>query len=319
MSSLIAQGTEFPLRKPAGFHWDLFLLGLTTGIAGLLGIPFPNGLIPQAPFHTNALCVTRQVQDSSEAGEAKGHTTRVVDHVVEQRVSNLVQGLLTLGTMSGPLLTVLHLIPQGVLAGLFFVMGIQALEGNGITVKILYLCRDRHLTAGSDPLSRLARKHATYYFVAIQLLGFGATFAITQTIAAIGFPIIILLLVPVRTFLLPKYFTPEELSLLDAPTASPFTMESVGGNFGERADSLPVVTDPGLESGRVSIMNTFDNDDSVEQGDLRTSPLQGPQFHRRTSFRRNDGQVRCESIEMQGPTDGNTAQNTPSRSRPSKA
>ncbi|KAK0099927.1 hypothetical protein ONS95_013251 [Cadophora gregata] len=44
VSSLIAQGTEFPLRKPAGFHWDIFLLGLTTGVAGLLGIPFPNGL-----------------------------------------------------------------------------------------------------------------------------------------------------------------------------------------------------------------------------------------------------------------------------------
>ncbi|KAI9742949.1 MAG: hypothetical protein M1835_002992, partial [Candelina submexicana] len=137
VSSLIAQGTEFPLRKPAGFHWDIFLLGLTTGIAGLLGIPFPNGLIPQAPFHTNALCVTRQVSDEDE--EHKGKTQRVVDHVVEQRVSNLAQGILTLGTMSGPLLVVLHLIPRGVLAGLFFIMGVQALEGNGITLKMLFL------------------------------------------------------------------------------------------------------------------------------------------------------------------------------------
>lgn len=31
----MAQGTEFPLRKPAGFHWDLFLLGLTTGVGGI--------------------------------------------------------------------------------------------------------------------------------------------------------------------------------------------------------------------------------------------------------------------------------------------
>ncbi|KAI5298605.1 hypothetical protein KEM56_003914, partial [Ascosphaera pollenicola] len=36
VSSLIAQGTEFPLRKPAGFHWDLFLLGITTFVAGIL-------------------------------------------------------------------------------------------------------------------------------------------------------------------------------------------------------------------------------------------------------------------------------------------
>ncbi|MCJ1479484.1 hypothetical protein MMC13_008170 [Lambiella insularis] len=304
VSSLIAQGTEFPLRKPAGFHWDIFLLGLTTGVAGLLGIPFPNGLIPQAPFHTNALCVTRQVQDSSESGEAKGHATRVVDHVVEQRVSNLAQGLLTLGTMSGPLLIVLHLIPQGVLAGLFFIMGVQALEGNGITLKILYLCRDRHLTAASDPLTQIERKQATYYFVALQLLGFGATFAITQTIAAIGFPIIILLLVPVRTFLLPKYFTAKELSLLDAPTASPFTMESVGGNFGEDSETLPVTANSGLHGESATTIGNPITNDSLGRAVSRSGGLQVPRAHRRTSFRSDDGLAGHECIEMQRPVTG---------------
>ncbi|KAL8692853.1 MAG: hypothetical protein Q9218_002203 [Villophora microphyllina] len=268
VSSLIAQGTEFPLRKPAGFHWDIFLLGLTTGVAGLLGIPFPNGLIPQAPFHTNALCVTRQVSDESETGAKKGHNSRVVDHVVEQRVSSLAQGLLTLGTMSGPLLVVLHLIPRGVLAGLFFVMGVQALEGNGITLKILHLAREQSMTTASDPLSRIQRKKAIWYFVALELLGFGATFAITQTIAAIGFPIIILVLVPVRTFLLPKYFTQEELSILDAPTASRFTMESVGGNFGEEAHAA--FGDDGSTE-RPQSAERRDVDDSTERGEAGNS------------------------------------------------
>lgn len=184
----MAQGTEFPLRKPAGFHWDMFLLGFTTGVAGILGLPFPNGLIPQAPFHTNSLCVYRDVADAHE-DKHKGHTHRVVDHVVEQRLSNLAQGLLTLGTMSGPLLIVLHLIPQGVLAGLFFVMAVQALQANGITAKILFLIRDKSLTLGSEPLKRIDRRAAIWAFVALELIGFGATFAITQTIAAIGFPV----------------------------------------------------------------------------------------------------------------------------------
>lgn len=230
MSSLIAQGTEFPLRKPAGFHWDLWLLGLTTFVAGLLGIPFPNGLIPQAPFHTAALCVTRQVADEDDTN--KGKAVRVIDHVVEQRVSNLAQGLLTLGTMTGPLLIVLHLIPQGVMAGLFFIMGVQALQGNGITQKLIFLAQDKNFTPASNPLKRLNRRAAIWVFVIIELIGFGATFAITQTIAAIGFPVIILLLIPVRSFLFPLWFTREELGALDAPTASPFTMESVGGTHG---------------------------------------------------------------------------------------
>ncbi|ETS76991.1 transporter [Pestalotiopsis fici W106-1] len=239
VSSLIAQGTEFPLRKPAGFHWDLFLLGLTTGVAGLLGLPFPNGLIPQAPFHTESLCVTVAVTDTDEAGEEKGHYSYKPTHVVEQRVSNLAQGLLTLGTMSGPLLVVLHLIPQAVLAGLFFIMGYQALEGNGITAKILFLCRDKALTPPSHPLRRIRRRAAVWWFVALELVGFGATFAITQTVAAIGFPVFILALIPVRALLLPRLFTPEELGLLDGPTASPFTLESVGGSYGHSEHQQP--------------------------------------------------------------------------------
>lgn len=269
VSSLIAQGTEFPLRKPAGFHWDLFLLGLTTGVAGLLGIPYPNGLIPQAPFHTASLCVTKTVADTEEDGRNKGHVTTVVDHVVEQRLSNLAQGLLTLGTMTGPLLVVLHLIPQGVLAGLFFVMGIQALEGNGITLKLLFLAKDKSLTPASDPLKRIQRRLAIWVFVGIQLLGFGATFAITQTIAAVGFPIIILLLIPVRTLLLPKWFTAEELSLLDAPTASPFTMISVGGNHGEETSASQGATNAS------DVAGTGHSGDSSEQANLTGSEASG--------------------------------------------
>ena len=236
VSSLIAQGTEFPLRKPAGFHWDIFLLGITTGVAGLLGIPFPNGLIPQAPFHTTSLCVTRTVADP----ESKGNSRRVVDHVVEQRVSNLAQGLLTLGTMTGPLLIVLHLIPQAVLAGLFFIMGIQALQANGITLKLVFLAKDKALTARSDPLITIPRRLSIWVFVALELIGFGATFAITQTIAAIGFPVFIFLYIPLRTLVMPLWFKREELLGLDQPTASPFTMESVGGNYGEEVEDVRV-------------------------------------------------------------------------------
>ena len=226
----------------------------------------------------------------------------MVDHVVEQRVSNLAQGLLTLGTMSGPLLFVLHLIPQGVLAGLFFIMGVQALEGNGITVKILYLCKDRSLTPASDPLSRIKRKQAIYYVVGLELLGFGATFAITQTIAAIGFPIFILLLIPARTFLLPRYFTPDELSLLDGPTASPFTMESVGGNFGQDATSLPTSADPGSGEGMATSPSRLGRRGSREQAVDSIGILQRNEFHRRASFRgRGDIDPDGQGIEMQRP------------------
>ncbi len=47
VSSLTAQAKQFPLKKPGGFHWDFFLLGCTSFVAGIIGIPLPNGLVPQ--------------------------------------------------------------------------------------------------------------------------------------------------------------------------------------------------------------------------------------------------------------------------------
>lgn len=206
-------------------------------MAGILGLPFPNGLIPQAPFHTESLCVTEVVQDepASNSNSKPTFSFRAA-YVVEQRLSNLAQGLLTLVAMTGPLLTVLHLIPQGVLAGLFFIMGFQALEANGITAKLLFLFRDEALTPPNHPLRRGVsagvRRGAVWVFVLVELVGFGATFAITQTVAAVGFPVFIFLLIPLRAMVLPKLLTKEELAVLDEPTASPFTMESVGGVYG---------------------------------------------------------------------------------------
>ncbi|KAF8635938.1 hypothetical protein AX15_000109 [Amanita polypyramis BW_CC] len=253
VSSLMAQGTEFPLRKPPGFHYDFFLLGICTFIAGLIGVPAPNGLIPQAPIHTTSLLVIGQPdkmkheengkraektseQNRPTVGGSPPHSTSTDCYeaplgVVEQRVSNLVQGALCLVLLTGPFLHVLHLIPRGVLAGLFWYMGADALQGNGITKKLLYFVRDRQLTASNEPLHRV-RKSRILLFVSVQLAAFGATFAITQTIAAIGFPVIIMLLIPLRVLIIPRLpFTMEELAILDRPTASPFTMESVGGSL----------------------------------------------------------------------------------------
>ena len=119
--SLIAQGSQFPLRKPAGFHYDFALLGVTTFLAGLLGVPAPNGLIPQAPIHTRALLVhgfpPKATEDEELRDRGHGSTNEQLREVpiavVEQRVSNLAQGSLCLVLLTGPFLHVLNLVPQG--------------------------------------------------------------------------------------------------------------------------------------------------------------------------------------------------------------
>lgn len=58
-------------------------------------------------------------------------------------------------------------------------MGSDALLSSGVTAKMLYLVRDRRATSPSEPL-RGVRKSRIIIFTAIELIGFGATFAITQ-------------------------------------------------------------------------------------------------------------------------------------------
>ncbi|WBW73946.1 plasma membrane borate efflux transmembrane transporter Bor1 [Schizosaccharomyces osmophilus] len=214
VSSLMAQDPSFPLKKPSGFHWDFFLLGITTGVSGILGIPAPNGLIPQAPMHTATLCVTKIEKDDEEKQAWKIKV--VIERVIEQRVSNFLQGLMTLGTMTGPLLVVLHQIPQCVLAGLFWVMGLSAIAGNNIARNIFYIFGDRRVLSQGHVLNHCRSRKAVWLYTCLQLLGFGATFAITQIDkASIGFPIVILLLIPFRTYLMPRWFYEEDLEILD--------------------------------------------------------------------------------------------------------
>lgn len=288
MSSIAAQAKHYPLKKPAGFHWDFFLLGITTLVAGLLGIPYPNALVPQAPMHTDSCCVwetvpveyidkhatsvtvtpsnqdvgddvagkvipesiegdeyrLRRRRSTAERGALpldreqtlmemlKPRKRTIITSVVEQRISNTGQGLLALGCMSGPLLVVAHLIPRAVLAGVFLAVGYVGIEGNRLTQLTLYLFRDPlqppHPASLQAQLVRVPTRQVVR-FVALAWTGFALTFAISQTIAAIGFPVLILLLIPLRGTWMRAWFKQEELDVLDTPVASGLALNSIGG------------------------------------------------------------------------------------------
>jgi len=250
VSAVMAQARQYPVKKPAGFHWDFFLLGVTTLVSGFLGLPAPNGLVPQAPVNSEALSVMRRIDvgvddkegvvlaEDYEAWQKRRKEERTaVEHkmvrtrIIEQRVSYLAVGLLTLGTMTRPLLVVLGTMPRALFAGVFLVVGWGSIEGNGITHKTLYLLRDTKMTPRGHDLLQV-RRRKVFLFVFIQWLFFAMTFAISETIAAIGFPVIIIALIPLRYYFGPKWFTPTELAILDAPTAnSAAVMVSIGSDL----------------------------------------------------------------------------------------
>jgi boron transporter len=102
-------------------------MGCSCFIAGILNIPLPNGLVPQAPVHTDCMTVyqTDVMISNTEDGEERRDPVRRPIEVKEQRVSHFVMGLALFGMMTGPLLTVLHTIPRGLFAGVFAVVGVS--------------------------------------------------------------------------------------------------------------------------------------------------------------------------------------------------
>ncbi|XP_024981385.1 boron transporter 1-like isoform X3 [Cynara cardunculus var. scolymus] len=140
--------------------------------------------------------------------------------VKEQRVSNLLQSCMVGGCVAA--MPFLKLIPTSVLWGYFAFMAIESLPGNQFWERILLL-----FTAPSRRFKVLEDYHATF----VETVPFKtiATFTLFQTtyllicfgltwvpIAGLLFPLMIMLLVPVRQYILPKFFKGVHLQDLDA-------------------------------------------------------------------------------------------------------
>ncbi|XP_068636482.1 boron transporter 1-like [Aristolochia californica] len=140
--------------------------------------------------------------------------------VKEQRLSNLLQATMVGGCVAA--MPVLKKIPTSVLWGYFAFMAIESLPGNQFWERILLL-----FTAPSRRYKVLEEYHATFVetvpFKAIAiftlfqttylLMCFGLTWI---PIAGVLFPLLIMLLVPVRQYILPNFFKAAHLQDLDA-------------------------------------------------------------------------------------------------------
>lgn len=140
--------------------------------------------------------------------------------VKEQRLSNLLQALMVGACVAA--MPLLKKIPTSVLWGYFAFMAIESLPGNQFWERILLL-----FTAPSRRYKLLDKYHATFVetvpfktitlFTLFQTVYLLVCFGITWIpIAGVLFPLLIMLLVPVRQYFLPKFFKAPHLQDLDA-------------------------------------------------------------------------------------------------------
>ncbi|XP_038723782.1 probable boron transporter 2 isoform X2 [Tripterygium wilfordii] len=140
--------------------------------------------------------------------------------VKEQRVSNLLQAMMVGGCVAA--MPFIKKIPTSVLWGYFAFMAIESLPGNQCWERILLL-----FTAPSRRYKVLEEYHATFvetvpfktiavftlFQTAYLLVCFGITWV---PLAGVLFPLMIMLLIPVRQYILPKFFKGVHLQDLDA-------------------------------------------------------------------------------------------------------
>lgn len=215
VSSIICTIDRYGTRKPGGYAWDVALLGTTTAMCGILGIPPANGLLPQAPLHSESLMhdEREQVQMTRENGSTVLQT-RMIRCVYEQRWSPFLHAGGILAFVSPPLMHVLGLTPTSVLAGLFLFMGEQSLSVNPLLFRFFQV-----LTPPSE-LPTLPSAVPGYLqihlYATAQIILTAGIFAMTLTVAGPAFPIVIIALVPIRLTVMNRVWNREVLRHVDA-------------------------------------------------------------------------------------------------------
>ncbi|TKX22770.1 putative HCO3 transporter family protein [Elsinoe australis] len=245
VSSIICTISRYNTRKPGGFSLDILLLGFTTALCGILGIPPANGLLPQAPLHSESLLHTvLEPTTTITADGTEVPNTREVRTVHEQRWSHLLHTVAILAFISPPLQHVLGLTPTSVLAGLFLFMGQQSLAVNPILYRFFYLLtpvsdlpdlpkpiQPQPVLASTSPLQPSFKTRISSAWTALldgwkgyapihgytiaQIVLTVGIFIMTLTVAGPAFPVAILALVPIRLTWMKRVWRREVLRYVD--------------------------------------------------------------------------------------------------------
>ncbi|XP_031734013.1 anion exchange protein 2-like isoform X2 [Anarrhichthys ocellatus] len=217
ITALIVSKKERMLVKGTGFHLDLLIIVAVGGVSALFGLPWLSAATVRSVTHTNALTVMSKAV-------APGDKPRIQE-VKEQRVTGfLVAVLVGLSIVIGE---VLRQIPLAVLFGIFLYMGVMSLNGIQLTERLILLL----MPSKYHPDHNYVRKVRTlrmHLFTVVELTCLSLLWVVMATAAALAFPFMLLLTIPVRMLLLPRLFTRRELQSLDADDAEPHLEEKEG-------------------------------------------------------------------------------------------
>ncbi|XP_069379336.1 solute carrier family 4 member 4a isoform X3 [Paralichthys olivaceus] len=203
ITAVIVNRKEHKLNKGAGYHLDLFLVGVLMVICSFMGLPWYVAATVISIAHIDSLKMETETSAPGEQPKFLG--------VREQRVTGVCVFILTgLSVFMSP---ILKFIPMPVLYGVFLYMGVASLNGVQFMDRLKLLL----MPAKHQPdlvYLRHVPLRKVHLFTFIQVLCLALLWILKSTVAAIIFPVMILALVAVRKAM-DYMFSQHDLSFLD--------------------------------------------------------------------------------------------------------
>jgi hypothetical protein len=197
----LVNNPDYKLKKGAGYHLDMAVVGILIAVCSLFGLPWMVAATVRSLNHVNSLATV----------ESQGGQERVVS-VRETRMTGLLVHVLV--GVSLLFLNVLALVPMSVLFGLFLFMGVASMNGNQFFDRVRLWFTDPQIQPSTHYVRQVARKKISL-FTGIQAACLAVLWVVKTSSLGILFPVFIAVLVPVR-FFMKRFFTERDLAYLDA-------------------------------------------------------------------------------------------------------
>uniref|UniRef100_A0A8P4KFS5 Bicarbonate transporter-like transmembrane domain-containing protein n=1 Tax=Dicentrarchus labrax TaxID=13489 RepID=A0A8P4KFS5_DICLA len=201
---------EHKLLKGTAFHWDLMLTGFINILMSCLGLPWMHAAFPHSSLHARQLAKVEQHVEN-------GHLYTTIVSVKETRLTSLVANIL-IGLSAFMLPIPLQWIPKPVLYGLFLYIAATSLDGNQMVDRMALLLKEQTSYPPTHYIRRVPQRKV-HYFTALQMIQLIILCAFGMyplPYMKMVFPLLMILLVPIRTSLLPRIIDAKYLDIMDA-------------------------------------------------------------------------------------------------------
>ncbi|XP_014914046.1 solute carrier family 4 member 11 isoform X4 [Poecilia latipinna] len=206
----LTNAPENRLLKGTAYHWDLMLSGLINILMSVLGLPWMHAAFPHSTLHVRQLAFVEQRVEG-------GHLYETIVQVKETRLTSLAANIF-IGVSLLLLPVPLQWIPKPVLYGLFLYIALTSIDGNQMCDRMALLLKEQTSYPPTHYIRKVPQRKIHYFtFLQMMQLLVLCTFGMYPIpYMKMIFPLVMILLIPIRNNVLPHIIEAKYLDIMDA-------------------------------------------------------------------------------------------------------